>query len=148
MLATVPLWLILVITAGISMAGYDVCVKLSGGKINGVFFSFIIAVTSAIVTLAILLFTNNIESAKTLVSNKSGAFYGILTGVSVAITNICFFYMFSKGGGEVSTCVPLASIINFVLIIVIGVFFFSESVTPHKITGLAMAVGAIILLSK
>ena len=71
--------------------------------------------------------------------------YAILIGIPMAIAIITLYLAIAKG--PVSVVMPIYAL-NAMVTAVLGIIFLHEPVTATKVTGLAFAVVAIVLLSR
>ncbi|MCA9395119.1 MAG: EamA family transporter [Candidatus Omnitrophica bacterium] len=80
----------------------------------------------------------------TIAGGAQGWYYCVLGGFMGAIVgNVCYYHALKTG--EVSKIVPIAGsfpLISFIL----GLLFFSETVTPAKLAGVACIVMGVALL--
>ncbi len=76
---------------------------------------------------------------------KKGVWWAIITGVLGAAGNIAFYVALERGG-KVSVVVPLTCLFPLVTVLV-AYFVLKERLAPAQVTGLAVALVAIYLLS-
>ena len=71
----------------------------------------------------------------------------IFLGLSVVGLELGFFLAY-RAGWEVSACVLVANIAVAVVLLVIGVLFFKESLSVTKLAGAALCIFGLLLLNK
>lgn len=67
-----------------------------------------------------------------------------IAGVMMGTGLIVFSHLIP--GRDVSTLVPVVSASTLLVVVVGGMYFFSESITPQKILGIVLLIGGIVLL--
>ena len=93
--------------------------------------------------LAWMFFWKNLRSATG--ERKTGAAYGLLTGVLGGIGNVTF-YLALSGGGKASVIVPMVGLAPLVTVL-LALVILKESLNRAQIIGLVLALASIYLLS-
>ena len=92
----------------------------------------------------VVIYTGNGENFSSIGLNKS-ALYLVLAGVALSISIIAYYIALSRG--PVSIVAPIFAM-NFAVAGVLGFMFLGENLTIARVTGVALAAAAIILLAR
>ena len=71
--------------------------------------------------------------------------YAVLIGIPVAVGVLTLYMAIARG--PVSVVMPIYGL-NAMITVLLGILFLQEAVTVSKVAGLALAAGAIVLLSR
>lgn len=77
-------------------------------------------------------------------TDTKGLIYAVLTGAAYAVG--CFFYFMAASKGKIITVVTLTALYPLVTIL-LGYILLKETVTIKQLTGIGLALVAIILMS-
>lgn len=136
-----PPWLLYTITAATCWGIWGVLAKGPSRELSGwmtqILFTFALAPS--------VLFAARSKNVRVGTDKRRGLFWGFLSGLIAAVGNI-FFYLALEAGAETSIAVPLTNVYPLVTI-VIARFWFHERLNRVQLSGVVVAVVAILLLS-
>ncbi len=137
-------WLTCLILAAFSWAAHVACLKVLGDKLPAplVTFSFYVV---ALLTTAIIFVSQKTSTPPAVFANKTILFAIIGAGVTIALAD----YFFVQGvslGAPISLYSPLFCTLGLALISIIGLLFFSETLTLSKLLGFAFAATGFFLM--
>lgn len=95
----------------------------------------------ACVTLVLYCWVNDIS----LVISQPGLALAIVAGISVAILDLAFIFMFRKGA-TVSVTMPLFRVAAITISAIVGMVVFSEQLNTFNVCGIMLACVAVYLL--
>ena len=104
----------------------------------------LVVTNTILVGSALILIWFNGGNFSSIGMNKS-ALYLVLAGVALSISIIAYYIALSRG--PVSIVAPIFAM-NFAVAGVLGVMFLGENLTIARVTGIALAAAAIILLAR
>ena len=120
-------------------------IKVAADKLPAAQVSFIFYLAGLATTLVLLGIERNKIDTAALAANPRLLAVLIGAGITIGLTD----YFFTKGlafGADISTYTPLFSTIGFVLITLIGMFWFGEALTATKVAGIVLCAAGFFLL--
>lgn len=138
-------WIAFALLSSFFFATYNVFLKVASGHINQIVGAVILQVAAALVGLILLLILkiNHVPFSVT----EKGVLYAVLAGVSVGLSEIFAFFLFSKGI-TASVGVPIIVGGSVLIAALLSFFFLKEAILPLQYVGIALIVGGIYLLAR
>ncbi len=133
------LWFVFAVSAGLLWGAWGVVAKLISENVNP-FMNHLLFTGGMLLTLPFV-----ISRCKWSQFNIKGLVWGCIAGFFAISGNIAVFYAFSNGG-QASIVIPVTNLYPLVTIL-IAVLAFKERLNRVNITGIALSVPAILLLS-
>ena len=122
---------------------YNVAAKATPPDVNA-FASLV--VTYAAAALCALLLMRFQTGSFSLDHIKGVNWTAVLLSASIVGLEIGYILAY-RAGWNISVCSLVANIILAVLLVVVGVLFYRESVSPKQIGGMALCLGGLLLLN-
>lgn len=132
-------WLLPSLIALLSFGLWGLFTKLSVIHIDSR--SALIYQTLGVAVIALIIFATMNFKVQT---DAKGIMYALLTGLAYGVG--CLFYFIAASKGKIITVVTLTALYPLVTI-VLAYFLLKEGVTIKQGVGIALAIGAIILMS-
>ncbi|MBI1326598.1 MAG: hypothetical protein GC136_03045 [Alphaproteobacteria bacterium] len=126
---------------------HGLVMKMSSGRIDGLFFTGAFNLVAAIVLLGGYFIAKAYGLAAPVKLDASLAIFIIILGLSVGGYDFFLFNMF-KAGAPLSISLPLVYTLIFVLTVTAGLLFFKDKLALHHIIGLILGAASIFLLNK
>ncbi len=139
-------WLQCVIFAAIAFAIHTGCLKVLGDKLPAALVTCCFYSVALLTTIGIVVFEKiNPSSFTEVLTTRTVIIALVVAGVTIALTDYFFVHGFGLGA-PMSLYGPLYSTLGFALIALIGVGFFSETLTASKLAGFAFAAIGFFLM--
>lgn len=140
-------WLLFMALTVLGSLGYNVALKVAGDQIN----VFVFTVTLTAIAffghlVALLIYKYNFQGAEKLEISPMGLWMAAFAGLSVVVIDLGFFLAVKSGGMVLSQAVW--TIGSLLLVALVGLYFFKESLDLYKILGLILGVVSLGLLMK
>lgn len=138
-------WFWLAVGAAVLYGLHQVFTKLASTSISDGLGGFVVegsAALTILIYLGWLWFSGHWDQK----ADAAGIGWSVLTGVCVGVGTILFFLLFQKGGPLSAVPVILAG--GAALMAVVGIFFFKETPSAARLTGLVLAIIGLFLLRK
>jgi len=140
-----PAWFYYALGAAVLYGLHQIFTKLAAESISDGLGGFVVegsAALTILVYLAFLKFGGHWQQT----SSTPGVIYSVLTGICVGVGTIFFFLLFQKGGPL--SAVPMILAGGAALMALAGIFFFKETPSVARMTGLVFAILGLFLLRK
>lgn len=126
---------------------HDITLKHLAGTVNSALASVLINGSAAIVLFIYLLTQSGVKDPGLWTVLKSGTtFFLLLAGISLGVATITFMNAFANDG-QLSIAVPVVYAGVIVLCLAVGLIFFKETIHWKQLTGAALAIAGIYLMS-
>lgn len=139
-------WYYLATVAMIGTTLFSLFIKLNGDKISPLLGTLVMQL-AGLITLLSILFIHILINKPVLFYTMHGLIYSILAGISIAITNLCIFYIFYSHA-PLSIATPLMRIGGMLMVVLLGLYIFNEKLNLEKSIGIFLSIIAIYLLTK
>src|SRR5262245_57400826 len=138
-------WFWYAIGAAILYGMHQVFTRMASDRIGDGIGGFVVEGTAAL-TILLYLLSHYVSGTWNQPISTPGVFYSMLTGICVGVGTVFFFLLFQKGGPL--SAVPMILAGGASLMAVVGIFFFREPASLHRVLGIIMAIGGLYLLRK
>lgn len=126
-------------------SAFNLAIKLASDKINGLFGSMLIA-TSGVIAMAMILLVQYFRGQPVdLAITRNGVVFSIIAGLAVISFDVVLYALFDRDA-PISVVIPAIQVGTIIVLFLIGIFAFQETVTAAKILGLVLAASGMFLL--
>ena len=136
-------WFWYAIWAAVLYGLHQVFTKLASERIGDGLGGFAVEASAAF-TIALYLAWLWLSGKWDQKSSGLGVFYSVLTGLCVGVGTILFFLLFQKGGPL--SAVPMVLAGGAALMALIGIVFFHEKASWHRLLGIVLSIAGLFLL--
>ena len=136
-------WFWYAVWAAVLYGLHQVFTKLAAERIGDGLGGFAVEASAAL-TIAVYLAWLWLSGKWDQKASGPGVVYSVLTGLCVGIGTIMFFLLFQKGG-PLST-VPMVLAGGAALMALIGIGFFHEKASWHRLLGIVLSIAGLFLL--
>jgi len=131
----------LVILAIILYVLFGVSASRAGGRIDTAFSAVIFNSIATLAPLVVVLWRLKSKGELEMVTTSSGVLWSMLAGIAIAFFSLVLVEMFSVGG-NLSYVFPLLYGSTIVLVSLIGVILFNESISILQFCGIVVIVSS------
>jgi len=139
-------WLFYTSIVVIGATGIHFFSKLAKGTMDPLVGLVFTTGTAFVLALMFLPFAKD-PLVKSFTTYNKGILLYALVGLCITIAHLGIFYMF-RAGAPISIATPLARFVPAFLAVLLGAFFFHETLKTTQIAGLVLAVIAVIMVTK
>jgi len=136
-------WFWYAIWAAVLYGLHQVFTKLASERIGDGLGGFAVEASAAF-TIALYLAWLWLSGKWDQKSSGLGVFYSVLIGLCVGVGTILFFLLFQKGGPL--SAVPMVLAGGAALMALIGIVFFHEKASWHRLLGIVLSIAGLFLL--
>jgi transporter family protein len=136
-------WFFYAIGAALLYGMHQIFTRMAADRIGDGLGGFVVE-ASAAATILLYLAVLYVSGRWNQQSSISGILYSLLTGVCVGVGTIFFFLLFQKGGPL--SAVPMILAGGAALMAVAGIFYFHESASWPRLTGIVLSIVGLFLL--
>lgn len=140
-------WLVYIHLAAVTWAGHLLCLKFAGERLPSALVTSVFYVFALLTVFTIYILSTDKAPTKAVMSEPKLLLALIGAGVTIGLTDYFFVTSLAKGG-PVSLTTPIFSALGILLVAVLGVLLFKESLTLVKVLGFVFAITGIFLISR
>ncbi|GAB4201061.1 MAG: hypothetical protein Tsb002_37470 [Wenzhouxiangellaceae bacterium] len=141
-------WLLLTALGAIFYTGFNLSLKLAGGKVNNLLGALIVALAGLLVMVGV--FTYQYLRGVTIdhsMNTWHGYAYSALAGVLVILFDLVLYALFTRNA-PISVVIPVIQVSTLALLFLVGVLFLGEAINMEKTVGIMLALVSVYLLAK